>query len=122
MSNHEQNEHSKYLPEVHQQMTHIMESLVVQLNFQESVGFSVFMPLVSLTQILSPGNTQEQGGLCLRQIAHCCRVMAAIDADFYGSPWHQRCLTAMAELGGELGWYDTTLSRWQNFACGQSLR
>ncbi|EHH1078919.1 hypothetical protein J7I01_004634 [Vibrio parahaemolyticus] len=112
----------KYQPEQHQQVHAIMAALVDQLVYQESVEFSVFMPLVSLTQMLAPGNTLEQGGLCLRQIAHCCRVMAALDADFYGSPWHQHCLTAMTELGRVLGWYETTLLRWQDFATGQSLQ
>ncbi|MCR9656239.1 hypothetical protein NB537_15765 [Vibrio parahaemolyticus] len=111
----------RYHPEMHRQVQHAMDKLVAQLDFQESLRFSVFFPLVSLTQMLNKESTREQGGLCLRQIAHCCRVMAALDATFYGSPWHQVCLMSMAELGAALGWYETTLLRWQRFASGQSL-
>ncbi|EJG0649744.1 hypothetical protein C2F74_RS18905 [Vibrio parahaemolyticus] len=112
----------KYQPERHQQVHAIMTELVGQLTYQESEAFSVFMPLVSLSQLFAPGNTLEQGGVFVRQIAHCCRVMAAVKPDFYGSAWHQHCLAAMAQLGAVLGWYDTTLLRWQQFASGQSLQ
>ncbi|EKK9971023.1 hypothetical protein V4F45_000003 [Vibrio parahaemolyticus] len=112
----------KFHPEQHQRVHDIMTTLVDQLVYQESVAFSVFMPLVSLTQLFTPGNTLEQGGVCMRQIAHCCRVMAAVEPEFYGSTWHQHCLVAMAQLGTVLGLYDTTLLRWQQFASGQSLQ
>ncbi len=116
-------EQDKYLPEIHQALLSTLDELAKLIEFDESLSFSVMMPIITATRMLEPGNTLEQGGLCLRQIAHCCRVMGALDNAFYrSSPLFIHCLQAMSELGHHLGWYPSTVMRWQNFAKGCSLQ
>ncbi|MCG9703005.1 hypothetical protein L1D19_23350 [Vibrio natriegens] len=116
-------EPDKYVPEIHQALLSTLDELAKLIEFDESVTFSAMMPIITATRILEPGNTLEQGGLCLRQIAHCCRVMGALDNGFYqNSTLFPHCLQAMSALGHHLGWYPSTVTRWQNFAKGQSLQ
>lgn len=115
-------EQEKYLPEIHQQLLISLENLVLEIKFDESIESSVMMPIIIITRVLAPGNTLEQGGLCLRQIAHCCRVMGTLDNDFYSdSQLFIHCLRVISELGHLLGWYPSTIIRWQNFSKGFSF-
>ncbi|HHC7129957.1 TPA: hypothetical protein ACN37W_003760 [Vibrio parahaemolyticus] len=111
----------KYLPETHEQLSAILNALAEQIEYDESTAFSVMMPIISLSRTLQPGNTLEQGGLCLRQIAHCCRVMGTIEPTFNQTTLFVLCLHAMSKLGVLLGWYPNTIKRWQSFAQGSQL-
>ncbi|MCG9703265.1 hypothetical protein L1D19_24710 [Vibrio natriegens] len=113
----------KYVPDLHRALLSTLDELVKQIAFDESVAFSVMMPIITATRTLEPGNTLEQGGLCLRQIVHCCRVMGALDNAFYRtSLLFVQCLQAMSKLGHHLGWYPSAVTRWQNFAKGRSFQ
>ncbi|ARR48068.1 MULTISPECIES: hypothetical protein [Vibrio harveyi group] len=116
-------EPDKYVPELHRVLLSTLDELVNQIEFDESLSFSVMMPIIMATRMLEPGNTLEQGGLCLCQIAHCCRVMGALDNAFYrSSPLFVHYLQAISELGHHLDWYPSAITRWQNFAKGHSLQ
>ncbi|MCR9654900.1 hypothetical protein NB537_08785 [Vibrio parahaemolyticus] len=110
---------NKYDPELHQQILLILNNLLAQLDYSHALQLSAFMPLVIITRMMEQGNTFEQGGLCLRQIAHCCRLMGQLDAQFYESALYQQNHLALLELGRRLEWYDTTITRWVNFAQGE---
>ncbi|KIF51590.1 hypothetical protein [Vibrio owensii] len=110
---------NKYNPELHQEIHLIINGLLEGLDYSHALQLSVFMPLVIITRMMEQGNTFEQGGLCLRQIAHCCRLMGQLDTQFYESPLYQQNHIALLELGRRLGWYDTTITRWVNFAQGE---
>ncbi|XEV12373.1 hypothetical protein ACBZ90_00670 (plasmid) [Vibrio alginolyticus] len=89
-------EQDKYIPELHRVLFSTLDELVKQIEFDESLRFSVMMPIITVTRMLEPSNTREQGGLCLRQIAHCCRVL---DNAFYcSSTLFVYCLQVMSEL------------------------
>ncbi|WP_031410779.1 hypothetical protein [Vibrio parahaemolyticus] len=110
---------NKYDPELHQQILLILNGLLARLDYSHALQLSAFMPLVIITRMMEQGNTLEQGGLCLRQIAHCCRLMGQLDAQFYESALYQQNHLALLELGRRLEWYDTTITRWVNFAQGE---
>ncbi len=79
-------EPDKYVPELHRVLLSTLDELVNQIEFDESLSFSVMMPIIMATRMLEPGNTLEQGGLCLCQIAHCCRVMGLWIMRFIARP------------------------------------
>lgn len=115
-------EQEKFLPEIHQQLLYSLESLVLLIKGDESIASSVMMPIVVITRMLGPENTLEQGGLCLRQIAHCCRIMGFLDHEFYHSSLlYKHCQRVIDELGEVLGWYPSTIIHWQQFAKGRNL-
>ncbi|HCE2683081.1 TPA: hypothetical protein NGU92_004625 [Vibrio parahaemolyticus] len=112
-------EQDKYIPELHRVLFSTLDELVKQIEFDESLRFSMMMPIITATRMLEPGNTREQGGLCLRQIAHCCRVMGVLDNAFYcSSTLFVYCLQVVSELGHYLDWHPSTITSWQNYAKG----
>ncbi|EGQ8057175.1 hypothetical protein HPX47_004633 [Vibrio alginolyticus] len=111
----------KYLPELHRQCAHTLNELVKQIRVQNTIAYSALMPIITLSRMLTPSNTIEQGGLCFRQIAHSCRVMGVLDGHFYQQPFFGHCLQAMNELGHHLGLYPSMVLRWQRFAKGLPL-
>lgn len=113
---------NKYDPELHQQILLILHRLLARLDYSHALQLSAFIPLVVITRMMEQGNTIEQGGLCLRQIAHCCRLMGQLDAQFYESALYQQSRFALLELGRSLEWYDATVTRWVNFAQGKQFK
>ncbi|MCQ9087083.1 hypothetical protein [Vibrio alginolyticus] len=106
-------EQDKYIPELHRVLFSTLDELVKQIEFDESLRFSVMMPIITATRMLEPSNTREQGGLCLRQIAHCCRVMGVLGKAFYcSSTLFVYCLQVMSELGRYLDWHPSTITSW----------
>lgn len=45
--------------------------------------------------------------------------MGQLDEQFYESALYQQNHLALLELGRSLEWYDTTITRWINFAQGE---
>ncbi len=113
----------KFLPEIHQALLSILDKLAKQIEFDEPLSLAVMMPIISLARMIEPGNTLDQGGICLRQIAHCCRMLGMLDNTFYRtSPLFVHCQQAISELGHYLGWNPSAVTCWQNFAKGRLLQ
>lgn len=111
---------NKYYPNIHSNIVNALNQILGQLDYNHPSQFSVFMPLVTVSRMMFPENTFELGGLCLRQVAHCCRIMGQLDDSFYESTLFQQCQIALVDIGQWLGWYDTTVIRWLHFARGHS--
>ncbi|EJG1885082.1 hypothetical protein BS049_RS20295 [Vibrio parahaemolyticus] len=106
-------EQDKYIPELYRVLFSTLDELVKQIEFDESLRFSVMMPIITATRMLEPGNTREQEGLCLHQIAHCCRVMGVLDSAFCcSSTLFVYCLQVMNESGRYLDWHPSTITSW----------
>lgn len=110
----------KYDPQLHHRILCALQDLLSTLDYSHPLQLATFMPLINITLMMMPGNTFEQGGLCLRQISHCCRIMGVLDDNFYESALFHQSRVTLIEIGRELGFFETTITRWSNYAQGKS--
>lgn len=113
------NEHDS---KAHRLIIESLSDILKQLDYANSFQLSAFMPLVTISRMMLPGNTLEQGGLYLRQLAHCCRVMGKLDTSFYESVLFETSAHTISRIGRLLGWYETTIIRCLHFSKGQAVK
>lgn len=82
---------------------------------------SVFRPLASISQLMTPKSTTELGAITATQIASCCYVMHALYSDFCRSPLYDICERSIIEISQSVGVYESTLETWLVQSRGKAI-
>nr|WP_176453667.1 hypothetical protein [Vibrio parahaemolyticus] len=116
-------EPDKYVPELHRVLLSTLDELVNQIEFDESLSFSVMIANYYGYSNARTGKYTRTRWFVFVSNRALLPSHGALDNAFYrSSPLFVHYLQAISELGHHLDWYPSAITRWQNFAKGHSLQ